>query len=338
MPFLTPTFAYVTFFELIMLCCFLLREKDPYFCLAAEEFFLKYHEEDFFVIWQSHHVVVVGKHQNALAEINYQYIRENGIKVARRISGGGTVYHDRGNINFSFIQHVGSPHEVSFKRFIGPIGEFLATWGVPAVLSGSNDLLVNGKKISGNAQHVFKNRVLHHGTLLFDSDLTSLGNALSADTGKYIGKAVPSRRSEVANIAGFLRTPLSLEDFIHHLLEDRLTSDLHGRMYKMTLSEEDRIRKLSAEKFETREWQFGYSPSYIFTNTAMVDGREFSVTLQVDRGLIKGAELSGRFYPKREAKQLEALLVGKYHLYDSVLSAHEILGIRAGSETLYHYF
>jgi lipoate---protein ligase len=321
-----------------MLCCLLLEETDPYFCLAAEEFFLKQHEEDFFMVWQSHDVVVVGKHQNALAEINYQFVRENGIRVARRISGGGAVFHDQGNINFTFIQNVGSPQEISFKRFIGPVAEVLTAWGVPAVLSGRNDLLVNGKKISGNAQHVFKNRVLHHGTLLFDSDLKCLGNALSANTGKYAGKAVPSKRSEVANIAGFLKKPLSREDFIRYLLEDRLKSDPHARMYKRTSSEEEMIRKLSGQKFETREWQFGYSPSYIFTNTAMADDREFSVTLHVERGLIKEAGLSGCFYHQREAKQLEALLTGKYHLYDSVLSAHETLGIRTDPETLYLYF
>jgi lipoate---protein ligase len=321
-----------------MLCCLVLEETDPFFCLAAEEFFLKYHEEDFFMVWQSHHVVVVGKHQNALAEINYRFVRENGIKVARRISGGGTVFHDRGNINFTFIQKVGSPQEGSFRQFIGPVAEVLAGWGVPAVVSGRNDLLVDGRKISGNAQHIYKNRVLHHGTLLFDSDLKCLGNALSPDTGRYAGKAVRSKRSEVANIAGFLKKPLSREEFIRCLLDNRLKSGPHTGMYMITPPEEKKIRKLSSEKFETPEWQFGYSPAYIFTNTAIVDGREFSVTLCVERGIIKEAELSGRFYHQREAKQLEALLKGKYHLYDSVLSIHESLGIRTDPEILYHYF
>jgi lipoate-protein ligase A len=315
-----------------------MKETDPFFCLAAEEFFLKNYEDDLFMVWQSHNVVVVGKHQNALAEINYRYVRENGIKVARRISGGGTVFHDRGNINFTYIRNVRGPQEVNFHQFLDPIKEFLAEIGVHAVLSGRNDLLVQGKKISGNAQHLFKNRVLHHGTLLFESDLNHLGSVLSAGQGKYTGKAVESRRSEVANISPFLRKPLTREEFIFALLNFQMQTNLQAGNFSIPLSDKEHIRILSRQKFETAEWQYGYSPPYIFSNTGSVENRELSVFLRVEKGVIKKAGLSGNFYHANEAKSLETLLVGKYHLFDTVLSAHKALGINVDGEITYQYF
>lgn len=315
-----------------------MEETDPFFCLAAEEFFLKNYEEDLFMVWQSHNVVVVGKHQNALAEINYRYVRENGIKVARRISGGGTVFHDRGNINFTFIRNVRGPQEVNFQQFIDPVKEVLAEIGVDAVLSERNNLLVRGKKVSGNAQHVFKNRVLHHGTLLFESDLNHLSGALSANPGKYIGKAVESQQCDVANISEFLKKPLTRKEFMYTLLNYQMKTNLHAGNFRIPPSDKEHIRILSRQKFETPEWQFGYSPSYVFSNTATVGNRELSVILNVERGVIKKAGLSGRFYHANEAKSLETMLVGKYHLFEPVLSAHKALGINVDEEIIYHYF
>ena len=165
--------------------CIDLRNTNPYFCLAAEEYLLKTFNEDIFMLWQSQDTVVVGKHQNALGEINYPFIRANNITVARRISGGGTAYHDGGNVNFTYIKNVKSPAEISFKQFTRPVVEALGKLGLNATTSGRNDLLIEGFKISGNAEHVFKNRVLHHGTLLFNSDLVNLGNAINVVPEKY---------------------------------------------------------------------------------------------------------------------------------------------------------
>jgi lipoate-protein ligase A len=192
--------------------CIQLKNNDPYFCLAAEEYLLKNFSEDIFMLWQSENTVVLGKHQNAMAEINYPFVHKNGITVARRISGGGTVFHDAGNVNFAYIRNVNSPAEISFKLFTRPVVEALAKLEVTATSSGRNDLLVDGKKISGNAEHVFKNRVLHHGTLLFNSNLETLGQSIKVIPGKYHGKAVQSNRSVVTNILPFLKKQLfSLE-------------------------------------------------------------------------------------------------------------------------------
>src|SRR5690554_4159748 len=180
--------------------CIRLSSRDPYFCLAAEEYLMKKFTDDIFMLWQSDDTVVIGKHQNAMGEINYRYVHEQNITVARRISGGGTVFHDSGNLNFAYIKNVSSTSEISFTRFIQPITEALGSLGITATTSGRNDLLVDGKKVSGNAQHIFKNRVLHHGTLLFNSNLQTLGSSIKVIPGLYRDKAVQSNRSIVTNI------------------------------------------------------------------------------------------------------------------------------------------
>jgi lipoate-protein ligase A len=321
-----------------MMLCLLPEETDPYYCLSAEEFLLKNYEDDIFMIWQSNDAVVVGKHQNALAEINYRYIRENGIKVARRISGGGTVFHDSGNVNFSFIKHFASPGGVSFSYFTSPIVCALQELGVNAATSGSNDLVVEGRKISGNAEHIYKNRVLHHGTLLFDSDLKHLGNAIRVIPGKYLGKAVASNRSEVTNISEFLTVSLNKEDFIIFIV--KILKTIFPDLVDFQIPENDKvkIRMLSRQKFETPEWQFGYSPGYTFSNTIKSKNREFSVELIVEKAIIKKARLSGNFYSGIEKKQLEALLTGKYHLFETIDSAHQLLGLEADNDLIYSYF
>jgi lipoate---protein ligase len=321
-----------------MMLCILLVENDPNFCLSAEEFLLKNYDDDIFMIWQSSDAVVIGKHQNALAEINYRYIRDNGIKVARRISGGGTVFHDSGNINFSFIKSVTNPREVSFSYFTHPIVNVLHILGVDAGSSGRNDLVIRGKKISGNAEHIYKNRVLHHGTLLFDSDLKNLGNAIRVVPGKYMGKAIESNRSEVANISEFLPVPLTKEDFIRHIVKFLKTIFPDMVDFKIPEKDKDKIRNLSFQKFETPEWQFGYSPEYTFLNALKSKNRDLSIGLSVEKGIIKTARLTGSLYSEKETKQLEALLTGKYHLYETIDSAHQHLGLLADNDLIYSYF
>jgi lipoate---protein ligase len=211
-----------------IMLCIQLKNNDPFFCLAAEEYLMKNFSEDIFMLWQSENTVVVGKHQNALAEINYPFVHKNGITVARRISGGGTVFHDNGNINFAYIKNFSNPSEISFKVFTEPVVHALARLEIKATTSGRNDLLVDGKKISGNAEHVFKNRVLHHGTLLFNSNLKTLGQSIKVIPGKYHGKAVQSNRSVVTNILPFLKKNLSVNDFISFLLEVQLVKSANS--------------------------------------------------------------------------------------------------------------
>lgn len=269
------------------------------------------------MLWQSQDTVVLGKHQNALAEINYPFIRENNITVARRISGGGTVFHDAGNVNFTFIKNVKSPAEISFSQFTEPVREALAKLDIEATTSGRNDLLIKGLKISGNAEHVFKNRVLHHGTLLFNSDLGNLGQAIKVVPGKYESKAVKSNRSKVANISTFLQKEIKIEDFIDFLIDVQLEKEGNTN-YKLSDSDSEIIKKLASEKFEIWDWCYGYSPKYSFRNEVAIDGKTLSIQLNVKKGLVEECEITGDYFLTKEAKRISSEFVGRRHFFEDV--------------------
>ena len=297
--------------------CIQLKNTDPFFCLAAEEYLLKNFSDDIFMLWQSENTVVVGKHQNALGEVNYPFVREQNITVARRISGGGTVFHDAGNVNFSFIKNVSSPAEISFKMFTRPVVEALAQLGLKAITSGRNDLLIDGLKISGNAEHVYKNRVLHHGTLLFDSDLYNLGKAIKVVPGKYESKAVQSNRSKVANISSFLNNEMQIDAFSKFLIDVQLQKP-GNTLYELSDADTQTISELAKEKFITWDWRYGYSPKYTFSNTVKIDGRTLKIFLEVKKGRIENANLEGNYFNEPLTTELSALLVGKRHFYEDI--------------------
>ncbi len=295
--------------------CIHLKNTDPYFCLAAEEYLLKTFSEDIFMLWQSEKAVVVGKHQNLSGEINYPFVRENNIAVCRRISGGGTVFHDAGNVNFSFIKNVKSPAEISFKLFTSPVVAALAKLGITATTSGRNDLLADGLKISGNAEHIYKNRVLHHGTLLFNSDLKNLGQAIKVTPGKYESKAVQSNRSPVANISQFLNTPMTTAEFIQFLLGVQLDNK-ENKVYSFSENDISETEKLAKEKFRTWEWNFGYSPKYSFNNEVEIDGKMLKIYLQVEHGIIVQAKIEGNYFMQRLSDSIQNGLLQKRHYFD----------------------
>jgi len=274
------------------------------------------------MLWQSDKTIVVGKHQNVLAEINYPFVRENDITVARRISGGGTVYHDMGNVNFAFIKNVKSPAEISFKMFTEPVVEALAKMGIKATTSGRNDLLIKGLKISGNAEHVFKNRVLHHGTLLFNSDLENLGKAIKVVPGKFESKAVQSNRSKVTNISDFLQSEMETEDFIRFLIDVQLDKEGNTN-YNLTENDVQIIQNLTKDKFETWDWKYGYSPKYAFKNNVEIDGRTLSVQLNIKKGRIEECRISGSYFSEVEAEEFSKKLKGKRHFFEDIKETFE---------------
>ncbi len=304
----------------MFMLCIHLKDTNPFFCLAAEEYLLKNFSEDIFMLWQSEDTVVIGKHQNALAEINYSFVRENKITVARRISGGGTVFHDAGNVNFAYIKNVTSPAEINFKQFTAPVVDALVKLKITATTSGRNDLLIKGLKISGNAEHVFKNRVLHHGTLLYNSNLENLGKAIKVIPGKYKSKAVQSNRSPVANISSFLRKEMSIGDFMQFLLDVQLENE-DVRFYELTGEDIQNIQHLSEEKFRTWEWNFGYSPKYSFQNKTEIDGREVEVKLKTIKGIIDEINVDGDYFLEKINEQLSNNLKGKRHFFEDVQQA-----------------
>ncbi|MBW6535697.1 MAG: lipoate--protein ligase [Mariniphaga sp.] len=317
--------------------CIQLNNNDPYFCLAAEEYLMKNFSEDIFMLWQSENTVVVGKHQNAMAEINYPFVHRNNITLARRISGGGTVFHDAGNVNFSYIKNVNSPAEISFKLFTQPIVEALARLKITATTSGRNDLLVEGKKISGNAEHVFKNRVLHHGTLLFNSNLETLGQSIKVIPGKYHGKAVQSNRSVVTNILPFLKNQWTADDFSSFLLDVQL-ENTDNSVYELNEKDNQAIQKMVDEKFKTWDWNYGYSPKYTFKNEFITEGKKLKVELQVEKGRITQSDCSGDLFSVLKIKTLNESLIGERHFYVDIRQSLEEILPEVSDELVFGFF
>jgi lipoate---protein ligase len=267
------------------------RSLCPYFHLAAEAFFLQQTDENILLIWQSESAVVSGKHQNICAEINYKFCKENNILPARRLSGGGTVFHDMGNINFTFIKNIETEMDkaVNYKQFLEPIRKTLLSLGIETTYSHRDDLLLDGKKISGNAQHVFqqKKRVLHHGTLLYDCQLTNLSKALHSD-GQYEDKAVKSVRSVVTNIKDYHNFG-ETQDFLVKFINKLSTS--FGAAQFLSENEIQRIDEIKKAKFELEEWILGYSPKYIHRRSVSLNNKNFQVYLFVDKGIVMEMEI-----------------------------------------------
>lgn len=304
--------------------CYHLNHPDPYFNLATEEYLLKNFEEDIFMLWSSESSIVVGKHQNALAEINHRYVKENQIKVARRLSGGGTVFHDPGNLNFTFMRKVEKIEEVNYKIFLQPVKEALEKLGLEVSSSKRDDLILDGKKISGNAQHVFRKRVLHHGTLLFDSHLEKLKNALKVDLSRFEDKAVQSNRSVVTNIADHLPNPMTVAEFGDFMFDTIARSFPDYRFAGLTDADKAAIQILRDEKYCQWEWIYGYSPKYTYRNAIKTAKGELKVTLSIAKGKIVQSEWEGPISQELILKLTE-LLRDKNHAYDVLQPAFTLV-------------
>jgi len=293
--------------------CIIRHETDSYFNLAAEEYVLKNFSRDCFMLWRNEPSIIVGKHQNTLAEINANFVKENHIKVVRRLSGGGAVFHDLGNLNFTFIAS-GEHHQlVDFRKFTLPILEVMQKLGIEAKFEGRNDLTIEGRKFSGNAEHVYKNRVLHHGTLLFSAQITDLSNALIVDPTKFQDKAVKSVRSRVTNISEHLKSPLTVLEFRDLILQHVMESTPGAESYSFTDEDISAIRKLKNEKYVTWDWNFGYSPKYNFRKTVKTNGGKLEVTLEVVNGVIANARFFGDYFNKLNPEDIENALTGVVH-------------------------
>lgn len=305
--------------------------NDPYFNMALEEYVIKNMDpaKEYFILWQNQPTVVIGKNQNAIEEVNLEYVKENNIAVVRRLSGGGAVYHDLGNVNFTYVVDYRPEFFNSIERFARAVVKALGKLGIKAEFTGRNDITIEGRKISGNAQYLYKKRLLHHGTLLFDSDLTRLSSALNVKPQKIASKGVKSVKSRVANIKEYLKEDIGVEEFKELLL--KYIFEVEGRdliEYNLTKEDIENINRLRDEKYATWEWNFGTSPEFDLVKSERFDGGELEARINVKDGHITDLKFYGDFLSMRDVSEVEEKLKGLRYKEEDVREALNGLNLK----------
>lgn len=293
---------------------------DPAYNLAFEEYVLTHRCcGNYLMLWQNDRSVIVGRNQNAEAEINRSFVEAKGIKVVRRNTGGGAVFHDLGNLNYSFITDADSLERDTLRAFLEPVTQALRSMGLDAEISGRNDILVSGKKVSGTAQQLKNGRILHHGTLLFDADTSLLSGALNPDPTKFLSKGIASVRSRVGNIRHFLPQDMTIQEF-WNALKQALTV---GGADNGCLSDAElaAVRQLKAEKYDTWQWNFGKSPKFQLQNRRRFPGGLLDIHLSVQTGLISEIKIYGDFLALLPVADLEEVIEGCAYEESALLTA-----------------
>ena len=282
---------------------------DPYYNLAFEETVLRRRTQgDWLLLWQNDNTIVVGQNQNTEEEIDRAFVEAHHINVVRRTTGGGAVYHDLGNLNYSFITDLGEAEKLTMERFTRPVVAALRGLGLEAEASGRNDILVAGRKVSGTAQRILGGRILYHGCLLFDADPSMVAGALRADPEKFASKSTKSVRSRVANIRPYLKEDMTLPQFWAYLKDALAAGGLTPDA--LTAEELAAVEALKAEKYDTFAWNYGRSPAYTMKNRRRCPGGTVEVRANVERGVITDIVFYGDFLSLTSLDELTGALRG----------------------------
>ncbi|AIZ36763.1 lipoate--protein ligase family protein [Parvimonas micra] len=292
------------------------KNTDVYFNLAMEEYFFeKFKKDEVFMLWINEPSVVIGKHQNLIEELNMKYCFENNIKIARRLSGGGTVVHDFGNLNYTYITNTTGDTALDFKEFLKPMYNALLNLNIDAHISPRNDFRVLEKKICGHSQFMRKKRVLHHGCILFDSNLDNLRNALNVENKKIISKSAKSVKSSVANLKEISKLDYEISDFLEKLKTEILKTQENFEIYELTKEDILKIDKIKSEKYATKDWIYGQSPKCTF-----ILDEEKDYTVEIEGGRIEKINIG--YDNKFES------LIGLYFEYEEIKNKIDELNIK----------
>ncbi|MED3866424.1 lipoate--protein ligase [Priestia megaterium] len=309
------------------------KNYDPRINLAIEEYALKHLDinETYLLFYINEPSIIIGKNQNTIEEINTKYVEDQQIHVVRRLSGGGAVYHDKGNLNFSFITKDDGNSFHNFKKFTEPVVEALKKLGVNAELSGRNDLMAEGRKISGNAQFSTKGRMFSHGTLLFDSEIENVVSALKVKKDKIESKGIKSIRNRVANISEFLEQKVTVEEFREMLLRYIFDGEENITEYKLTEKDWETIHLISKERYQSWDWNYGKSPKFNLQHSHRFPVGQIDVRLEVNKGKIDACTIYGDFFGVGDVQEVQEKLTGVRYEKASIDQALEDIDIP-------HYF
>lgn len=302
---------------------------DPAFNLALEQYVFDSlpRSREYFMLWQNDNAIIVGKHQNTVEEVDSAYVNAHGIRVVRRLSGGGAVYHDLGNINFTFIMDAARGDGLDLQVFCLPVVRALDKLGIKAEISGRNDITINGQKFSGNAQYRKDGRVMHHGTILFDSDLSVVASALKVSGDKIASKGVKSVQARVTNVKPHLPKEISLAEF-WQVLKRYMVEEQSMEQYAFTPEDLRRIEALRAERYATWEWNYGGSPQYSIRKERRVEGcGVIQLWMEVEKGRITAFSAYGDYFGTGDTAEVADVLLGQKLEEKALLAALKNLDI-----------